>query len=154
MPPWTEDELRTRARWLLDSYRHWAGEELLDLPPGADDEARAAALFAAPFAVLAHDTRPEPLCIYANAAALAAFELPLEEAPAFETIRTAEPAAREERRAALARAGEAGLLSGYRGVRVSTSGRRFEIHDGRIWTVRDDDGRPAGQAATFRSGPA
>lgn len=155
MPPWTEDELRTRARWLLDSYRRWAGEELLDDPPAEDDDAaRARALFAAPFAVLAHDTRPEPLCIYANAAALAAFELPIEDAPAFETIRTAEPAARAERRAALARAGEAGLLTGYSGVRVSTTGRRFEIHDGRIWTVLDDDGRPAGQAATFRSGPA
>lgn len=150
MPTWTEDELRIRARWLLDSYRRWAGEDLIEL--AADDDAsRARALFDAPLPVLAHDTRPDPLCIYANAAALAAFELPIEDAPAFATSRTAEPAARVERSAALARSQEAGLLRGYRGVRVSTTGRRFEIHDGRIWTVLDDEGRPVGQAAAFRS---
>lgn len=147
--PWTEDELRMRARWLLRSYRHWAGEDLLALATD-DDAVRARALFDAPFAVLAHDTRPDPLCVYANAAALAAFELTFEDAPAFATSRTVEPAARDERSAALARAEEAGLLRGYSGVRVSTAGRRFEIHEGQIWTVLDDDGRRAGQAATFQ----
>ncbi|ADB48953.1 MEKHLA domain-containing protein [Conexibacter woesei] len=153
MPPWTEDELRMRARWLLHSYRQWAGEDLLALASDDDDALRARALFDAPFAVLAHDTRPDPMCIYANAAALAAFELGLADAPAFATSRTVEPAARDERRAALARAEEAGLLRGYSGVRVSTTGRSFRIHDGRIWTVLDDNGRRVGQAATFRSGP-
>ncbi len=141
-----------RACWLLRSYQHWAGEDLLGLASG-DDAIRARALFGAPFAVLAHDMRPDPLCIYANAAALMAFELRLGDAPDFVTSRTAEPAARDDRRAALARADEAGLLRGYSGVRVSTSGRRFEIHDGRIWTVLDDDGRRVGQAAAFQSSP-
>src|SRR5215218_10086891 len=152
MALWTEDELRMRAGWLLRSYRHWAGEDLLGLLSD-DDAIRARALFGAPFAVLAHDTRPDPLCIYANAAALTAFELSLVEAPGFVTSRTVEPTARDDRRAALARADEAGLLRGYSGVRVSTAGRRFEIHDGRIWTVLDDDGRRVGQAAAFRSSP-
>lgn len=152
MASWTEDELRARARWLLHSYRHWAGEDLVGL--ASDDDASCArALFGAPLAVLAHDTRPDPLCIYANAAALAAFELRIEDAPRFATSRTAEPAARQDRRVALARAGEAGLLRGYSGVRVSTAGRRFEIHDGRIWTVLDDAGRRVGQAAAFQSRP-
>lgn len=142
-----------RARWLLRSYRHWAGKDLLELTTD-DDALRARALFDAPFAVLAHDTRPDPLCVYANAAALAAFELSLAEAPAFATSRTVEPAAREERRAALASADQTGLMRGYSGVRVSTTGRPFQIHDALIWTVLDDDGRRVGQAAAFRSGPA
>lgn len=151
MPPWTEDELQTRARWLLRSYRKWAGEDLIPLASD-DDAARAQALFAAPIAVLAHDRQPDPLCIYANAAALAAFELTLAEAPAYATSRTVEPATREERRGALDRADEDGLVRGYSGIRVSTSGRRFRIHDGRIWTVLDDDGRRVGQAAAVRAG--
>lgn len=151
MPPWTEDELRTRAGWLLRSYRHWAGEDLLDLP--SDEAAHARALFDAPLAVLAHDTRPDPLCIYANDAALTAFELSPADAPAFATSRTVEPTAREERRGALSRAEDVGLLSGYSGVRVSTTGRRFRIRDGQIWTLLDDDGRRVGQAAAFVSGP-
>ncbi len=150
MASWTEDELRMRACWLLRSYRRWAGEDLLELASD-DDAIRARALFGASFAVLAHDTRPDPLCIYANAAALTAFELRLADAPDFATSRTVERCARDDRRAALARADEAGLLRGYSGVRVSTTGRRFEIHDGRIWTVLDDDGRRVGQAAAFRS---
>lgn len=153
MPPWTEDDLRTRARWLLDSYRRWAGEELIELPPG-DDAARARALFDAPLPVLAHDAREDPLLVYANAAALAAFELPLADAPSFHTRRTAAPADRAERSAALSRAEEAGLVTGYSGIRVATSGRRFRIDDGRIWTVLDDDGRRVGQAAAFRPAAA
>lgn len=152
MRPWTDDELRTRAGWILRSYRRWAGEDLID---GAsdDEDAQARALFDAPVAVLAHDRRDDPLCIYANAAALAAFELPIEDAPAFPTRRTAEPDARAERSVALAGVDDAGLVRGYSGVRVSTSGRRFRLNDGRIWTVLDDDGRRIGQAAAFVAGP-
>jgi hypothetical protein len=153
MPPWTEKEMRTRARWLLRSYRHWADEELL-ADAGDDDVIRADALFDAPLAVLAHDTRPDPLCVYANAAALAAFELRLADAPTFATSRTVAPAARDERSAALARAQEVGLLRGYGGERVSSTGRRFQIRDACIWTVLNDDGRPVGQAAAFRPGAA
>ncbi|MBF6620198.1 MAG: MEKHLA domain-containing protein [Patulibacter sp.] len=151
MPAWTEDELRIRARWILRSYRHWAGEDLIDLPSD-DEDARARALFGVPLAVLAHDRRDDPLCVYANAAALDAFELTIEEAAAFPTRRTAAPDARDERRSALSTAEDAGLVTGYRGIRVSTSGRRFRITDGRIWTVLDDDGQRVGQAAAFVPG--
>lgn len=151
MPPWTENELQTRARWILRSYRKWAGDDLIEAA-AADEGAQAQALFDAPIAVLAHDRRDDPLCVYANAAALAAFELGLDEAPAFPTRRTAEPDARAERSVALAGAEDVGLVRGYSGIRVSTTGRRFRLNDGRIWTVLDDDGRPVGQAAAFVAG--
>lgn len=151
MPPWTDDELQTRARWILRSYRKWSGEDLVAGATDGDDE-RARALFDAPVAVLAHDRQDDPLCIYANAAALEAFELRIEDAPTFPTRRTAEPDARAERSVALAGAADAGLVSGYSGIRVSTTGRRFRLNDGRIWTVLDDDGQPVGQAAAFVAG--
>jgi hypothetical protein len=151
MPPWTENELQTRARWILRSYRKWAGEDLI-VASADDEDAQARALFDAPIAVLAHDRRDDPLCVYANAAALAAFELRLADAPAFPTRRTAEPDARAERSVALAGAEDVGLVRGYSGIRVSTTGRRFRLDDGRIWTVLDDDGQPVGQAAAFVPG--
>lgn len=151
MARWTENELRTRAGWILRSYRRWADEDLVAVATDDDDE-RARALFDAPVAVLAHDRRDDPLCIYANAAALTAFELRIEDAPAFPTRRTAEPDARAERSVALAGAADAGLVSGYSGIRVTTTGRRFRLDDGRIWTVLDDDGQPVGQAAAFVPG--
>lgn len=153
MEPWTDDELRTRARWILRSYRHWAGEELIDVAAAADDAERARALFGAPVAVLAHDGRSDPLCIYMNAAALAEFELTPAQAASFRTRETAAPKDRAERSVALAGVAEAGLVRGYRGVRVSASGRRFRLDDGRIWTLLDDGGLIVGQAAAFAPAP-
>jgi hypothetical protein len=152
MTPWTDGQRRIRARWILRSYRHWAGEDLIEAAED-DDDARARALFDAPLAVLAHDRRDDPLCIYMNAAALAAFELTLEDAAAFPTRRTAAPDDRAERSVALAGAADARLVRGYSGVRVSSTGRRFRLTDGRIWTVLDDAGRTVGQAAAFVPGP-
>ncbi len=152
MTPWTDGQRRIRARWILRSYRQWAGEELIEAGDDGDD-VRARALCDAPLAVLAHDRRDDPLCIYMNGAALAAFELTLEEAASFPTRKTAEPDARAERSVALAGANDVGLVRGYSGIRVSTTGRRFRLNDGRIWTVLDDDGRTVGQAAAFVPGP-
>jgi hypothetical protein len=42
-------------------------------------------------------------------------------------------------------------MSGYRGVRVAKSGRRFVIEDGIVWELIDADGRRHGQAAAFSS---
>lgn len=149
--PWTSTELRTRAELLLRSYRHWAGEDLIT-PASEDPVHRARALFAAPLAVLAHDRQDDPLCVYMNAAALTAFGLTLDQAAAFRTRQTAAPEDRAERSEALAGAEQVGLVTGYRGIRVSSSGRRFRIDAGRIWTVLDDDGRSVGQAAAFVPG--
>ncbi len=152
MPPWTDAQIRTRAGLIVRSYRHWSGENLVDLPSD-DPTEQANALFDAPVAVLAHDTQADPLCVYMNAAALSAFELTIAQAAEFRTRQTAAPEDRQERSAALAGAEEVGLVTGYSGVRVSSSGRRFRINEGRIWTVLDDDGQPVGQAATFVPGP-
>jgi hypothetical protein len=42
-----------------------------------------------------------------------------------------------------------GFMTGYRGVRVAKSGRRFLIEDGMVWELIDADGLRHGQAATF-----
>jgi hypothetical protein len=40
-------------------------------------------------------------------------------------------------------------IEGYSGVRISRSGRRFQIRNARLWTLWDTDGQPCGQAAAF-----
>ena len=42
-----------------------------------------------------------------------------------------------------------GYLGGYEGIRISTTGRRFLIHNVIIWNLTDCEGRRLGQAATF-----
>ena len=44
-----------------------------------------------------------------------------------------------------------GFMSGYRGVRIAKSGRRFIIEDGVVWELIDAHGTRHGQAATFSS---
>ena len=42
-----------------------------------------------------------------------------------------------------------GFATGYSGLRIAKSGRRFWIEDGVVWQLIDGDGAVRGQAATF-----
>jgi hypothetical protein len=42
-------------------------------------------------------------------------------------------------------------IEGYRGIRIDSRGRRFQIEGARLWTLRDSSGQPCGQAARFSS---
>ncbi len=131
---------------LTGSYQRLVGTRLV--PEGAD----AAWLYAqAPFAVLAHDTAPDPKFIYANRCAQACFEYDWDEIVALPSRLSAEAPDRAERQALLDAVAERGYMTGYRGVRVAKSGRRFIIEDGIVWELIDQDGVRHGQAATFSS---
>jgi hypothetical protein len=40
-------------------------------------------------------------------------------------------------------------LRGYSGIRIDSRGRRFQIRNARLWTLRDASGQLCGQAAAF-----
>jgi MEKHLA domain len=63
---------------------------------------------------------------------------------------TSEPDLREVRSQLLASAAQQGYLTGYEGVRISKTGRRFFIQNATIWRVLDQAGNVHGQAATFK----
>ena len=131
---------------LTGSYQRLVGRELI--PQGAD----AGWLYAqAPFAVLAHDTAPDPKFIYANRCAQACFEYDWDEMVSLPSRLSAEAPDRAERQVLLDAVARSGFMTGYRGVRVAKSGRRFIIEDGIVWELIDQDGVRHGQAATFSS---
>lgn len=131
---------------LTGSYARLVGAPLV--PPGKD----ASWLYReAPFVVLAHGTDPDPLFIYANRCAQACFEYSWDEFLALPSRLSAEPIDRAERQRLLDQVARTGFLSGYRGIRVAKSGRRFLIEDGVVWELIDRAGTRHGQAATFRS---
>lgn len=131
---------------LTGSYARLVGAPLV--PPGKD----ASWLYReAPFVVLAHGTDPDPLFIYANKCAQACFEYSWDEFLALPSRLSAEPIDRAERQRLLDQVARTGFLSGYRGIRVAKSGRRFLIEDGVVWELIDRAGTRQGQAATFRS---
>lgn len=101
----------------------------------------------APFAVLAHNGGPDPVFMYANRTAQVCFEYSLDEFIQLPSRFSAEEAAREERQRALDAVAQRGFVTGYRGVRIAKSGRRFWIENGTLWQLYDERANYRGQAA-------
>ncbi len=105
----------------------------------------------APFAVLAHNTDPDPRFVYANRTAQGCFEYSWQEFTSLPSRLSAEAPDQAERQRLLDAVARNGFATGYRGIRISKSGRRFRIEDGIVWQLIDSGGTPRGQAATFSS---
>jgi hypothetical protein len=137
----------TWSQFLLDSFQRWTGHELLPREGALEDQAQA--LFAAPFVVVSHGTESDPVLNYGNQTALELWELSWAQLTSTPSRLTAEPMNRDERARMLAVAEAQGYFSGYRGVRISSTGKRFMVEDATVWNVVDGQGIRVGQAATF-----
>lgn len=142
------DYLAEHVLLLVRSYRWSTGRDLLAPTLPAVQAARA--LWLAPFAVLSHGTDPDPLFNYANATALALFEMSWCELIDMPSRLSAEPLVREERKRLLSRVATLGYVDDYRGVRISRTGRRFFVREATVWNLSDEQGRCCGQAACLR----
>jgi hypothetical protein len=131
---------------LLTSYQHWTGQELLELPP---DMTVAEALYRAEFVVISHGTQADPVFNYGNLAAQRLFEMSWAELTALPSRCSAEPVNRDDRARLMERVTTQGFIDDYRGVRISSTGRRFLIEQAFVWNVLDEAGALIGQAATF-----
>lgn len=137
----------THSGALLNSYRNRTGRELI--ARGGDAAEEAERLLSAPFVVVSHGTEADPMLNYGNRVALALWEMTPEQLLNTPSRLTAEPMLREARERLLAQTARDGFVSGYEGVRISATGRRFRISNVTIWNVTDTQGKPAGQAASF-----
>jgi len=146
-PPPLDPSLLRQVTWMLDSYRHWIGRELI--PRGCNAMEDATLLWETSLVVVAHGTEEDPLLSFGNRQALILWETEFDELIGVPSRFTAEPMAREEREAMLKRTEAFGFVDDYRGVRISRMGNRFEILRATVWNVMDDQGQAAGQAAAF-----
>ena len=143
----TEDDSRF-ADLLVGSYLMLTGRDLVpDRLKGPD---AAAWLYAAPFGLLAHDTSPDPLFVYANRTAQDLFGHGPDEFIGLPSRLSAGAQDRESRRVLLDSVLRQGYADGYRGPRVRKDGSRFWIEDVTIWNLVDTDDVLAGQAALIR----
>ncbi len=154
-PPWLSPEAIALAGLLLTSHQQAFGMPLVaGLTADATPRQRAQELFSANVVVLAHDgadpaADPGPRLTYANRAALGLWRRPWSAMVGMPSRLTAEPAERASRRQALIAAQAQHALEGYSGIRIDSTGRRFQIDGARLWTLRDETGQPCGQAARF-----
>jgi hypothetical protein len=133
---------------LNQSYRQLLGQDLI---PGARSQQELAEqLFNAPFAVVSHNTSPDPIFNYANQTALNLFELNWDEFILLPSRLSAEPVNQTERERLLAEVTRQGFINHYEGVRISKSGRRFLIKNATVWNLTDPSGNYYGQAACFK----
>ncbi|MFN8158895.1 MAG: GNAT family N-acetyltransferase [Candidatus Nanopelagicales bacterium] len=116
----------------------------LDLSQGLET-----AVWFAPYVLVAHDRSADPVFVYGNSTALSLFEMDWPTFTSLPSRLSAEPDEQVERERLLQGVAERGFISDYRGVRVSSTGRRFVIEDAVVWDVVDDEGRVRGQAALF-----
>jgi hypothetical protein len=148
--PWLTPLHRDPAFYQLlsDSYTRLLGVPLVPQPMSAVD-ATEWLYERAPFAVLAHNTDPDPVFMYGNKAAQRRFEYSWDEITRLPSRLSAEAPNREERQQFLARVERLGYEAGYKGVRVTQSGRRFMIEEATLWQLFDEQGKLHGQAVVI-----
>jgi hypothetical protein len=132
-----------RLPLIAESFARLVGRPLLGGPAGAS------ALWAAPFALLAHGTEPDPIFFYGNQLVLQLFEMEPEILLRTPSRQSAEAPARAERARLLDQVSRHGFIEDYAGVRVSATGRRFRIERATVWNLVDAAGALHGQAAAF-----
>ena len=135
--------LAAHAQLLLTSFQHLVGQPLL---AGASAED----LYHAAFPILSHNTAADPVLTYGNLAAQDLWEMQWAQLTVLPSRLTAEPAHRDMRAAMFAEMRNKGFIENYAGVRISASGKRFEIRNAVIWSLIDGDGLKVGEAATFQ----
>lgn len=135
---------RARIALIASSFARLTGRPLLAGGAGDPDS-----LWAAPLVIVAHGTQADPIFFFGNRKALELFQMTPQAFAALPSRLSAEPISRESRAALLARVTRDGFVDDYAGVRVSATGRRFQITNATVWNLIDDAGRPQGQAAAF-----
>ncbi len=146
-PDSAEDFVVQQSELIASSYKHWLGRHLVP-PLSADDT--AAAIFKAPFVIASTDTSTDPVLNYGNREALKLWELTWTEFTQTPGRKTAEPMEREARARFLDEVKRNGFIDNYAGIRISSTGRRFEIHRATVWNLIDEEGEFQGQAVYFK----
>ncbi len=146
LPDLQSDFLIKHSQRIIGSYRRWFGKELVT---AGTHEEQALALFDLPAVIASTDTQEDPVLNYGNRAALNLWELPWGKFTQTPGRHTAEPMERATRTRFLDEVRCHGFVEHYQGIRISSTGRRFQIHRAKVWNLLDEKNIFYGQAVTF-----
>lgn len=144
--PWQQQTIIRHSQRIIKSFQHWTGNNLLDVNGSPLEVAQA--LFEAPFILVSHGTEADPIFNYGNRQALAQWELTWEEFTQTPSRKTAEQVVQQERDRLLFEAATKGFCY-FSGVRITSTGKRFQIQDGILWNLLDEQHQYCGQAAVY-----
>lgn len=148
-PPCDMDFLARQTRLIVSSYRYWKKASLW--PMTNPDSVLAEEVFYAPFVLASTGTEQEPVLNYGNQRALELWQMDWGVFTATPGRQTAEPMEQEARERFLETVKKQGYIDNYSGIRVTSTGRRFEIEQAVVWNLLDETGAYAGQAAAFKN---
>ena len=144
--PWQQKAIILHSQYLINSFQHWTGNSLLDANGSPLEKAQA--LFEAPFVLVSHGTESDPIFNYGNRKALELWEFSWQEFTKMPSRKSAEEAVQEERDRLLSEAATK-RFSYFSGVRITSTGKHFEIQDGILWNLLDEQNKLCGQAAVY-----
>ena len=145
---WSDPNWVAKTQYILDSWDRLFPKPLI---PRSTPERESEVLFTAPIVVVAHGIEADPILNFANRAAIELWETSLDVMLKMPSRETAEPVHRDERAELLRRTTEDGFIQDYSGIRISVTGKRFQIKQATVWNLADDAGNRLGQAAVFSS---
>lgn len=132
---------------ITSSLKKLANIEIVDPSLSLEDQAKQA--FTSDYVLLAHNATNEPIFNYANQTALRLFEMSWDEFTTMPSKYSAESDERGKREQFIAEVEQKGYSKDYSGIRVSKTGKRFEIKNVILWNVYDLENNRIGQAALF-----
>ncbi|MCV3215089.1 MEKHLA domain-containing protein [Plectonema radiosum NIES-515] len=144
--PWQQEAIIHHSQRLMYSFKHWTGRCLLDVSGTPKEIAQA--LFEAPFVLISHGIEADPIFNYGNRKALQLWELSWSEFTKMPSRQSAEEVVQEERDRLLAEAATKGF-SNFSGVRITSTGKQFQIQDGILWNLLNEQNQHCGQAAVY-----
>lgn len=144
---WQQNNIINWTQILLDSYKKLLGKELIERKGNKIEQSKI--LFFTPFAVCSHGTEKDPIYNYGNQSGLVLWERSWEELIQTPSRTTTEPLLREERKKLLEETTNQGFITNYQGIRISKTGKKYQINDITIWNLYNKDNQYCGQAATF-----
>lgn len=135
----------TQADLIASNYKKFTGKALLE----DNDTPSIQELFTAPLIILSHGVEDDPLFNFSSQRGLDLFDYDFEDFILLPSRKSAEMVEREERDSLFKEVEERGFITNYRGIRVTSTGKRFYIENALIWNLTDRQGRYYGQAAAF-----
>lgn len=129
---------------LAHSFLKTTGLILCDLSTGTEV---VQYLYNAPFALVSHGVEEDPIFNYGNVKAQELWEMSWNEFVKMPSRSSAGILEQKDRDALLREAKEKGYVGQYFGMRISKSGKIFEIQDTVLWTLYDENNVYKGQAA-------
>jgi MEKHLA domain len=135
---------------LLENLKKWTSYDLIK-EYGFSLDTLGEQVFNADFHILSHDNAADPILNYGNDRVLKQWEISWEELTSMRSSDTAKPVDRSARATMMAQVKAQNYIDRYNGVRISKTGKEFQISDGIIWNLFTDSGDFYGQAAWFKS---